>query len=95
MIEDIQSVVTQASGKILFGQNVRIGAQGCREAVDVGIGPFFDIFVLAVGRPFRCRHLVGEMGLAERGEGAGLIGFGVGIIRDIVFQVNKDHHDAM
>lgn len=45
--------------------DVRIGAQGCGEAVDVGIGPFLDVFIVAVGRHLR-RRLVSEMVLAER-----------------------------
>lgn len=74
--------------------DVRIGAQGCREAVDVGVGPFLDIFIVAVDCHFRC-HLVPEMMLAEGWEAAGFIWIGVWIVKDVVFQVNKDHHDAM
>ena len=74
--------------------DVRIGAQGCREAVDVGVGSFFSGFIVANGRHFRY-HLVPKRMLAERREAAGFIGIGVRIIRDIGFQVKKDHHDAM
>ena len=74
--------------------DVRISAQCCGEAVDVGIGSFFHDygFIVAVRR-----HLVGPeiMMVPERWEAAGLVGIGVGIVGDVVVQVNKDHHDAM
>ena len=44
--------------------DVRIGAQGCGEAVDVGVGSFLGGFVVAIGRHFRC-HLVRTMVPAE------------------------------
>ncbi len=77
-----------------FRPDARIGAQGCGEVVDVGVGSFVDGSIVAGGRHLRC-HLVPEVMLAEGWEAAGFIGIGVGIVRDVVFQVNKDHHDAM
>ena len=82
-------------------QNVRISGQGSGKAVDVGIRPFLDNFVIVLMVAVCCHLLVaGETMLAEGGgggggEAAGLIGICVGVIGDIIFQVNKDHHDAM
>lgn len=74
--------------------DVRIGGQGCCEAVQIGVGPFLDVFIVVFGGRLGC-HLVPEVVLAERWKGAGIVGIGVGIIGEIVFQVNKDHHGAM
>ena len=74
--------------------DVRVCAQGSRETVDVGIGSVPQRFNVAMGGHFRY-HLVPQMVPAERGEAAEFVGIGVRIIGDVVFQVNKDHHDAM
>lgn len=47
------------------GVDVRIGAQGCGEAVEVGVWSLLGGFLVAVDRHFRC-YLVPETVLAKR-----------------------------
>ena len=44
--------------------DVRIGAQGSRDAVDVGVGSYLNRSIIAFGCYFRC-HLIPRMVPAE------------------------------